>query len=129
MGISPKVISSLRLMAVGVIYLVAVSYDNVEGIIMDALTFEIVFDLEAKSYQWTMGDVHDTLLEYEDTKTDEDGNVSLCEESARFLWPVARMAISMGLTFALDSCAMHISKSNLDDTISSWILRQTRSEL
>merc|ERR1711920_613151 len=62
-AVAPKLINSLWLMSVGVFYLVAVSYDNIEGILMDALTFEVIFDVEAKYYQWTMGGVHDRLLE------------------------------------------------------------------
>merc|ERR1712032_264568 len=61
-AVAPKLIDSLWLMSVGVFYLVAVSYDNIEGILMDALAFEIIFDVEAKYYQWTMGSVHDRLL-------------------------------------------------------------------
>merc|ERR1712217_23372 len=117
--------NSLWLMSVGVFYLVAVSYDNIEGILMDALTFEVIFDVEAKYYQWTMGAVHDRLLE-EESESSETSNKDDTDFNM-FFWPCLRMFLGVGFTYTLDRASIQVARSSTHDTLISWGFNQTAS--
>jgi len=136
--IVPKLGYTVWLMCVGVFYLVVVSYDNVEAILMDALTFEIIFDMEDKYYHWVFGGVHDKLkTQYEalealekqgqgETKQHEEEAAETSENAdvAMVLWPFIRVITSIALTLALDHVSLQIANDKNRHTWAEYFLEQ-----
>jgi len=123
--IAPRFAYSLVLMVAGVSYLVAVSFDNVEGVMLDALTFELIFDMETLYYQWTMSEIHDQLMENRDDKPPEDPiDEDFVYQHHMFVQPFLRLSLSIGLTYALDYCAVQVANSKDTDDFAHWCMNQ-----
>jgi hypothetical protein len=105
----PEIIASCWLSWSGIFYLMAVSYQDNQSILMDALTFELVFDAEKHLYEFSAGKTRgylNRLNEHSDEPERHESN-PLTIGPAR--WWMLRMAIPAVLTYVLDTLAHHIA--------------------